>query len=62
MDTNFIIASCSFFGAWGSAVKLEGHAYQLRALDYDTDGPFRDYPQVTVYHPTEGHPYAQVCQ
>jgi len=53
-------ASCSFFGAWGESVKFGGHAYQLRALDYDTDGPFRDYPQVTVYHPTEGNAYAQV--
>jgi len=53
-------ASCSFFGAWGSAVKLDGHSYQLRALDYDTDGPFKDFPQVTVYHPNEGSAYAQV--
>jgi len=53
-------ASCSFFGAWGEAVKEPGHSFQLRALDYDTDGPFKDYPQVTVYHPSEGHAYAQV--
>jgi hypothetical protein len=36
-------ASCSFFGAWGSSVKTADHAYQLRALDYDMDGPFKDY-------------------
>jgi isopenicillin-N N-acyltransferase like protein len=54
-------AACSFFGAWGSAVAKTGHAYQLRALDYDTVGPFKDYPQVTIYHPTDGgHAYAQV--
>jgi len=53
-------ASCSFFGAWGSAVKKLGHSYQLRALDFDTDGPFKDFPQITVYHPSAGHPYAQV--
>lgn len=37
-----------------------GHSYQLRALDFDTTGPFKDFPQVTVYHPSEGHAYAQV--
>jgi len=53
-------ASCSFFGAWGESVKVEGRAYQLRALDYDVVGPFKDFPQVTIYHPSEGHAYAQV--
>ena len=49
-------ASCSFFGAWGAATsdaEGTGNVYQLRALDYDTEGPFKDYPQVTVYHPSE---------
>lgn len=40
--------------------RSEGASYQLRALDYDVDGPFRDYPQVTVYHPAEGNAFAQV--
>lgn len=53
-------AQCSFFGAWGSAVGKANHAYQLRALDFDTDGPFKEYPQLTVYHPTTGNAYAQV--
>jgi len=53
-------ASCSFFGAWGTAVKKAGHSYQLRALDYGVDGPFRDFPQVTVYHPSVGNAWAQV--
>lgn len=53
-------ASCSFFGTWGESVKSPGHAYQLRALDYDVVGPFKDFPQVTVYHPDEGYAYAQV--
>jgi len=53
-------ASCSFFGAWGTAVSRAGQAYQLRALDYDVDGPFKDYPQVTVYHPDVGNAWAQV--
>jgi len=49
-------ASCSFFGAWGSAVAetSNGNTIQLRALDYITDAKsFSDYPQVTVYHPSE---------
>jgi len=53
-------AQCSFFGAWDTAVSKAGHAYQLRALDFDTDGPFKDFPQVTVYHPSTGNAYAQV--
>jgi len=53
-------AQCSFFGAWGNATK-NGNTYQLRALDFDTTGPFKDYPQVTVYHPSEGHAWAQVA-
>merc|ERR1712113_159553 len=30
--------------------------------DYDTEGPFKDYPQVTVYHPTEegASPFANI--
>lgn len=35
-------------------------AYQLRALDFDTTGPFKDFPQVTVYHPSTGNAWAQV--
>lgn len=54
-------ASCSLFGAWGSATESTGHTYQLRALDYDTVGPFKDYHQIVVYHPTEGgHAFAEV--
>jgi isopenicillin-N N-acyltransferase-like protein len=53
-------ASCSFLGAWGSAVKVPGNAFQLRALDYDTVGPFKDFPQVTIYHPSEGNGWSQV--
>jgi len=48
---------CSMFGAWGNATKSTGHLLQLRALDWDMDGPFRNFPQITVYHPTEGSPY-----
>ena len=41
--------SCSMYGAWGDAT-LDGKTLQMRALDWDTSGPFQDYPQVTVYH------------
>ena len=37
------------FGAWGNATK-NGETIQLRALDWDVDGPFWKYPAVTVYH------------
>lgn len=51
-------AQCSFLGAWGNATAATGHTYQLRSLDFDTTGPFKEYPQVTVYHPTDGgHPF-----
>ena len=53
-------AQCSFMGAWGSAVAKDGYSYQLRALDFDTIGPFKEYPQVTVYHPSEGNAFASV--
>ena len=32
----------------------------MRALDFDTVGPFKDFPQVTIYHPSEGYSYANV--
>jgi len=40
---------CSLFGSWGAA-SLNGHTLQSRQLDWNMDGPFRDYPMVTVYH------------
>lgn len=46
-------ASCSFFGSWGEA-SLDGTTYHMRSLDYDVDGPFKDHPQLTVYHPSDG--------
>ena len=37
------------------------HARCTGALDWDTDGPFKDYPAVVVYHPKDlGHPFANV--
>lgn len=54
-------ASCSFMGSWDSASE-GGKTYQLRALDYDTDGPFKDFPLVSIYHPEEddGHGFASI--
>jgi len=51
--------SCSMFGAWGDATLQHG-LLQFRALDWDMDGPFKDHAQITVYHPTEGHAFANV--
>jgi hypothetical protein len=55
--------ACSIIGAWGKAVPE--NLLQLRALDWDTNGPFRDYSQVTVYHPdptnsTQGHSWVNI--
>jgi len=56
--------SCSMYGAWGSATASTGSLMQLRALDWDVDGPFRNYPEITVYHPTagsnNGHAFANI--
>ena len=46
--------SCSMFGAWGKATATSGKLLQLRALDWDVDGPFKNFPQITVYHPDDG--------
>lgn len=40
-------ASCSFVGAWGPATAA-GKVLQVRALDFDMDGPFKDFAQVCV--------------
>lgn len=42
--------SCSMVGAWGKAT-AGGETLQVRALDWDVQGPFKDYPQLTVYGP-----------
>eukprot|EP01095_Lingulamoeba_sp_RSL-Kostka_P016851 TRINITY_DN8433_c0_g1_i1.p1 TRINITY_DN8433_c0_g1~~TRINITY_DN8433_c0_g1_i1.p1 ORF type:complete len:457 (+),score=165.35 TRINITY_DN8433_c0_g1_i1:79-1449(+) len=43
--------ACSLFGAYGSAVPEQApHLLQLRALDWDMDGPFRDFSAINVYH------------
>ncbi|XP_066302975.1 protein dcd1A-like [Branchiostoma lanceolatum] len=61
--------SCSMFGAWGEALFPYGtmlpatKLLQMRALDWITDGPLQDFPQITVYHPDgdeNGHAFANV--
>ena len=44
-------ASCSMLGAWGPASAAGSGLVQLRALDWDTDGPFQRWPVLAVYHP-----------
>ena len=53
-------AKCSMVGGWGEAVKEKDQLYQLRALDWDTDGGLQDFPMVLVYHPNKdnGHPFS----
>eukprot|EP00824_Muranothrix_gubernata_P024911 TRINITY_DN761_c0_g1_i1.p1 TRINITY_DN761_c0_g1~~TRINITY_DN761_c0_g1_i1.p1 ORF type:complete len:444 (+),score=95.47 TRINITY_DN761_c0_g1_i1:37-1332(+) len=53
--------ACSMVGAWGTATP-DGKAIHMRALDWDTEGPFKDYPAVIVYHPhaDHGHAFANV--
>jgi hypothetical protein len=61
MFPELIQAQCSMYGAWGAAVaNTSGTLYQLRALDWATDGPFQQFPVVLVYHPNEGngHPFS----
>jgi len=50
---------CSMFGAWGAALDPASPTklLQLRALDWDMKGPFRDFPSITVYHPEKGQGY-----
>lgn len=55
--------ACSMFGAWGKAMASTGSGLlQLRALDWDVDGPFKNFPQITVYHtdPSEGNTFANI--
>ena len=46
--------ACSMFGASRTATKSRS-LLQLRALDWDTEGPFKNYATLVVYHPNEGN-------
>jgi len=52
MFPELIKAQCSMVGAWGPA-SVNGTLYQLRALDWATNGPFQQFPALLVYHPSE---------
>lgn len=41
---------CSMFGAWGNALADPNGLITMRALDWNMDGPFHNFPQLTVYH------------
>jgi isopenicillin-N N-acyltransferase like protein len=45
---------CSMFGAWGEALADPNGLLSLRALDWDVDGPFKKFPELTVYHAAPG--------
>ena len=53
-------AKCSMVGGWGQAVSEKDELYQLRALDWDTDGGLQRYPLVMVYHTNKdnGHDFS----
>lgn len=57
MIPELIKAACSMVGAWGPAIAFTGPnntLFQLRALDWDTSGPFANYPLVSIHHPNAG--------
>lgn len=54
-----IKAACSIVGAWGTS-STNGTLYQGRQLDWDANASISKYPQVVVYHPNEGHKFANV--
>jgi len=63
MFPELIKAQCSMYGAWGKATaNTNGTLFQVRALDWTTNGPFQQFPLVLVYHPNDGagHPFSIV--
>jgi len=48
---------CSMIGAWGDALDPTSSCklLQLRALDWDMNGPFRNFPAIVIYHPDSGN-------
>ncbi len=51
--------ACSMFGMWGSALPplpagvFDNRMISMRALDWDITGPFKNFPQLTIYHKQE---------
>jgi hypothetical protein len=65
MFPELIKAACTIVGAHGNATSqtsTPGSLYQIRALDWDSSSPLRQWPLVTVYHPAagQGHAFAVV--
>lgn len=55
MMPEWIRAQCSIIGAFGPASNSStgtGPLLQLRALDWDTEGPFQQYPVLVTWHPS----------
>jgi isopenicillin-N N-acyltransferase-like protein len=51
MISELTSGGCSLIGAWGDATaRIGGGTVQLRALDWDVTGPFKNFPLITVYH------------
>jgi len=65
MFPELIRAQCSMFGAWGTAIpssSTPGSLLQLRSLDWATNGPFQQWPLVSVYNPSAGgHSFASLA-
>jgi len=55
---------CSMYGAWQQALdpNYPTSLLQLRSLDWDMDGPFRNLSSITIYHPlsNNGHSFANI--
>lgn len=58
MIPELIKAACSIVVAWGEATAggaAAGKPVHLRALDWDTGGPFQKYPLLLTMHPGAGN-------
>lgn len=60
MLPELVKAGCSMLGGWGKATANTSMMVQLRALDWDTNGPLQEAPTVVVYHPDDGNAFANV--
>jgi hypothetical protein len=61
MIPELVKASCSMAGASNKATqdgRLAGGLVQLRALDWDTTGPFQQAPLLITWHPAAGNGHA----
>lgn len=58
MIPELIRAACSIIVAWGPATAngaAAGAPVHLRALDWNTDGPFQQFPVLLNFHPNPGN-------